>query len=211
MTPARPPTGGRQPFLRLALRPVLRPFSAGEHTRGARPCLPENQRRGRLPAVPNQSAVIAYDGSNATIARLAEIFAINVTAPEPSTLVDVTRSAQRQPNWDPVRLLVVGTPTVDRGASPAITAWLDEIAAPNRRLAVATFDLRHRGGWIRKGNAAGQVAKALRRAGFLPDMGSETFYLDDEPGHLEQGQLERAATWSYGLGLAAGTNLEPKN
>jgi hypothetical protein len=159
--------------------------------------------------VPNETAVIAFDGSDPNVARLAKIFSINLTDPEPATLIDLSdlngdQGGERQA-WDGVRLLVVGTPTVDRGPSPATTAWLDQISAPDRRLAIAAFDLRRRGGWMRKGNGAGQVSKALRKAGFIPEMGTETFYLEGETDTLEEGQLERAAKWSYGLGLATGT------
>ncbi len=154
--------------------------------------------------MPNETAVIAFDGDDANVTRLAEIFAINLTDPEPATLVDLSAGGVLPP-WESVRLLVVGTPTVDRGTSPTISSWLDQVEAPGRRLAIAAFDVRARGGWLRKGNGAGHVSKALRKAGFLPDMGTETFYLEGETAGLEAGQLERAAKWSFGLGLATGT------
>ena len=147
-------------------------------------------------------AIVVYDASDAAIARVAEAFAAHLTTPEPAMLVDATQG--HQPPWDDVRLLVVGTPTVDRRPSPAILAWLDAAAAPSRRLAVATFDTRPHGGWIRVGNGAGKVGRQLERAGFLPNMGTETFYLDRVGGELEEGQIERARTWAVGLGIATG-------
>lgn len=148
-------------------------------------------------------AIVVYDASDAAIARVAEAFAAHLTTPEPAMLVDATQGAQ--PSWDDVRLLVVGTPTIDRRPSPAIQAWLDAVEAPARRLAVATFDTRPHGGWIRVGTGAGKVSRQLDRAGFLPNMGMETFYLDRAGGELEEGQIERARTWALGLGIATGT------
>ena len=43
------------------------------------------------------------------------------------------------------------------------------------------------------------------RAGFLPSMGMETFFLDGEDGALEEGEVKRAAKWAVGLAIATGT------
>lgn len=146
-------------------------------------------------------AIVVYDATDAAITQVAEAFAAHLMTDQPATLLDASRG--EQPSWDDVRLLVVGTPTIDRRPSPAIQAWLEAVEPPARRLAVAAFDTRPHGGWIRTGTGAGKVSRQLDRAGFLPNMGMETFYVDDR-GELEADQIERAGTWALGLGIATG-------
>lgn len=83
-----------------------------------------------------------------------------------------------------------GTTHADRG----IREWLDALPRSDR-LSVATFDTRVAKVRHLPGSAARKAAKEVRRRhlGHLVD--TESFYVEDSPGPLLDGELDRAREW----------------
>lgn len=77
--------------------------------------------------------------------------------------------------------------------------WI-EAAAPDPQLPVLTFDTRVKVAFV-PGSAARSAAKALAERGFEHAERGETFWVEDKPGPLQPGELERASAW--GATLAA--------
>ena len=122
---------------------------------------------------------------------------------------------------DDVDLLVVGGPThafsmsrpttreeaVKQGAGASnadrgIREWLEALPHSDR-VAVATFDTRVAKVRHLPGSAARKAAKEVRRRhlGHLVD--TESFYVEDSPGPLLEGELERARSWGAQLASRA--------
>ena len=91
---------------------------------------------------------------------------------------------------------------VDRGATPASTRtgireWISGLA-PGPHPPFVTFDTRTRHRWV-PGSAAAQAATELVRRGFRSAAPRQSFRVDDVPGPLLPGVLERARTWGATL------------
>lgn len=131
-------------------------------------------------------------------------------------VVDVTRAPAAVPEG--VDLLVVGGPThafsmtrqstredalekahSSDGARAAIgiREWI-AAAAPDPTLPVVTFDTRVKKAFI-PGSAAKSAAKALAQHGFEHAERGETFWVEDTPGPLKPGEVERAREWGRSL------------
>jgi hypothetical protein len=132
-------------------------------------------------------------------------------------VVDVTEAPAVLPVG--VALLVVGGPThafsmsrpstradalkqahALQGAAKAGTGIREWIAAaePDGRVRVVTFDTRVRKALI-PGSAARSAAKALGERGFERAARGETFWVEDTPGPLRPGEVERAREWGREL------------
>jgi hypothetical protein len=132
-------------------------------------------------------------------------------------VVEVTGAAAVLP--DGVELLVVGGPTHafsmsrpstradalkqahgPNGAATAGTGIREWIAAavPDGGVRVVTFDTRVRKALI-PGSAARSAAKALAERGFERAARGETFWVEDTPGPLRPGEVERAREWGRKL------------
>jgi hypothetical protein len=138
------------------------------------------------------------------------------------TLVEVNDAPDKLP--DDLDLLVVGGPThafsmsrpstrrdaVSKGASTGhvergIREWLDEVVAPDN-LSVATFDTRV--GSVRHlpGSAAKAAGREVRRDHVGRLVASESFYVDDMAGPLQEGELDRARAWGESLAARTGAS-----
>lgn len=132
-----------------------------------------------------------------------------------TTVVDVADARVGLPSA--VTLLVVGGPThafsmsrtatrhdaVEHGAAPTherrgIREWLDHLPKSDH-LKVATFDTRVTKAKRLPGSAAKAAGKEVRRRHLGRLIGSESFYVADMEGPLEDGELERAEAWGRGL------------
>lgn len=131
-------------------------------------------------------------------------------------VVDVARAPAAVP--DGVELLVVGGPTHafsmtrqstredalekahssdEARAAIGIREWIGA-AAPDSTLPVVTFDTRVKKAFI-PGSAAKSAAKALAQHGFEHAERGETFWVEDTPGPLKPGEVERARAWGRSL------------
>lgn len=132
-----------------------------------------------------------------------------------TTVVDVADARVGLPAG--VSLLVVGGPThafsmsrtatrrdaVQHGAAPGherrgIREWLDHLPKSDR-LAVATFDTRVTKAKRLPGSAAKAAGKEVRRHHVGRLVASESFYVADMEGPLEDGELDRAEAWGRRL------------
>ncbi|MCW2737715.1 hypothetical protein [Nocardioides sp.] len=132
------------------------------------------------------------------------------------TVVDVGEAPSPLPG--DVALLVIGGPTHafsmsraatrrdahSQGAEPGhdlvgIREWLDGLPAPAASPAVATFDTRVT--QVRR--LPGSAARAARRMAEHHHIGevvaTESFYVEDSAGPLEEGELDRARAWGRHL------------
>lgn len=102
---------------------------------------------------------------------------------------------------------------VSRGADPrqlhsGIREWLDGVDATlpitEHRPAVAVFDTRAAKARHWPGSAAGAMARALKRHGFVV-AARTSFYVNDVKGPLVSGERDRARTWGSALTTGAAT------
>ncbi|MGI5862559.1 MAG: flavodoxin family protein [Myxococcales bacterium] len=106
-----------------------------------------------------------------------------------------------------VDLLVVGSPTRGFRPTPAITTFLKTTCrGAITGMPVAAFDTRYdpdRRSWALRsimrlcGFAAPFIAKELQKQGGVLVLPPEGFFVKDEKGPLDDGELERAARWAH--------------
>jgi hypothetical protein len=95
----------------------------------------------------------------------------------------------------------------ERGAEPGhegpgIREWLATLPTDNASTAVATFDTRAEQVRRLPGSAARAAARFVARHRLGRMVATESFYVQDAPGPLLDGELERARAW--GRALASG-------
>jgi flavodoxin len=80
--------------------------------------------------------------------------------------------------------------------------WLAELPTGHGTTPIATFDTRV--GKVRHlpGSAARSAARAARRHGFRAAAPPHSFYVEDTPGPLLEGEIDRARTWGRELAEA---------
>lgn len=86
----------------------------------------------------------------------------------------------------------------DADSSIGLREWLDELPQGNDTL-FAAFDTRVE--MVRRlpGSAAKAAAKVARRRGYQPLTRPESFYVQDTPGPLLDGEVQRAEVWGTQL------------
>jgi flavodoxin len=104
-------------------------------------------------------------------------------------------------------LLIVGSPTRGFSPSPAIKAWLKNLAphslngvkvvAFDTRIAVSDVDSRILPVFVKLfGYAAEPIATRLTKRGGVLVVPAEGFFVKGTEGPLKDGELERAAAWA---------------
>jgi hypothetical protein len=162
------------------------------------------------------AVVVVYESMFGNTQRVAEAISEGLR----STLTVELLRVDQAPDVLPaeVQLLVVGGPThafsmsrsSTRGSASAqgtvvmpvetgIREWLGQLRHEDRAAVVATFDTRVAKARRLPGSAAKAAAKVLRRQGFTSLAGSASFYVDDSPGPLSEGELARARAWGRSL------------
>jgi flavodoxin len=114
-------------------------------------------------------------------------------------------------------LLVVGSPTRQFNASPAIMNWLKSIPKNSLQgVRVAAFDTRFPQSeiektpilvffvrlWGRAAWAANHISDGLKNKGGELAAPSEGFFVEGTEGPLAEGELERAADWAKRIAAA---------
>ena len=97
-----------------------------------------------------------------------------------------------------VDLLIIGSPTQAFHATKTMQNFLNNLTPDMlSKLAVAVFDTRfHTPVWLFK-SAALKMEKMLKQRGYSLIMPAESFFVTGKYGPLEDGELERAAAWTY--------------
>ena len=159
-------------------------------------------------------AVVAYESWFGNTGALAEAVADELRASHEVALVSVD---EPPPSLEGVDLVVVGAPThvhglssrfsrraaleqqgVEREPGRGARGWLAELPAGDGRRAAA-FDTRVDKPVVLVGSAGRTLGKRLARKGFALVAPSESFFVRDSEGPLEDGELERARAWARGL------------
>lgn len=110
----------------------------------------------------------------------------------PTHAFSMTRESTRKD-----ALAKAGSPNGEAKAATGIREWI-AAAAPDAAVRVVTFDTRVKKAFI-PGSAAKSAAKALEDKGFEHAERGETFWVEDTPGPLKPGELERAREWGGSL------------
>ena len=173
------------------------------------------------------TALILVESSFGNTRAIAEAIRDGLAAHTDTELFDIAQAPADLP--ETVDLLVVGGPThafgmsrpetredaIRQGAPAADTRvglreWIAALLPDGPRPPVVTFDTRTRHRWI-PGSAASQAAAALAQHGFPSAAPRQSFRVDEVPGPLVPGEVERARTWGEQLGsrLAVHRKLHP--
>ena len=172
------------------------------------------------------TALVVHESHWGNTRAVAQAIADGLTDSDvgPVQVVDVGSAPSPLP--DGVDLVVLGGPTHafsmsrpttrhdahDRGAEPGhegrgIREWLATLPAGGPGCSVATFDTRAEQVRRLPGSAARSAARFVTRHRLGRMVATESFYVEDSPGPLVDGELERARAW--GRALASGVR-EPR-
>jgi flavodoxin len=173
------------------------------------------------------TALVLVESSFGNTRTIAEAIREGLATHTDTELLDIAHAPEVLS--DTVDLLVVGGPTHAFGMSrpetredairqgaPADTRvgvreWIAALQPDGARPPVVTFDTRTKHRWI-PGSAASQAAAALAQQGFPSAAPRQSFRVDDVPGPLMPGEVERARAWGEQLGsrLAVHRKLHPR-
>jgi hypothetical protein len=155
---------------------------------------------------------VVYESLFGNTARIAQAIADGLRSH-----LEVELHGVAEGRWpDRTDLLVMGGPThafsmsrsttrddavkqgADAASSIGLREWLDELPAGNDT-PFAAFDTRVE--MLRRlpGSAAKAAAKEARRRGYQQLTRPESFYVEDTPGPLLDGELQRAKVWGAQL------------
>jgi hypothetical protein len=169
------------------------------------------------------TALVVHESHWGNTRAVAEAIADGLSDSDggPVQVVDVGSAPSPLP--DGVDLVVLGGPTHafsmsrpttrhdahDRGAEPGhedrgIREWLATLPAGGPACSVATFDTRAEQVRRLPGSAARSAARFVARHRLGRMVATESFYVEDSPGPLVDGELERARAWGRAL-ASAGT------
>jgi flavodoxin len=173
------------------------------------------------------TALVLVESSFGNTRTIAEAIREGLATHTDTELLDIAHAPEVLS--DTVDLLVVGGPTHAFGMSrpetredairqgaPADTRvgvreWIAALQPDGARPPVVTFDTRTKHRWI-PGSAASQAAAALAQQGFPSAAPRQSFRVEDVPGPLMPGEVERARAWGEQLGsrLAVHRKLHPR-
>ena len=97
-----------------------------------------------------------------------------------------------------IDLLIVGAPTQAGRPTLVMQDFLKKVTEPTiKGIKVATFDTRISAKWVGIfGYAAGKIAKNLKKKGGVLILPPEPFFVKDTKGPLQEGEIDRAASWA---------------
>jgi flavodoxin len=155
------------------------------------------------------NTLIIYDSTFGNTAQLAQAMAD--TLGEHGTVSVALAFEAGLTEVKGINLLLVGGPTQLHGMSPTMKTLLKSF--PRRSLQgmhAGAFDTRyHMSAW-KSGSAAHAIASRLKRAGVSLVVEPESFFVAEREGPLEEGELERAASWAEEIyqKINAGRNIQ---
>ena len=142
--------------------------------------------------------LIIYDATCSSIKRIAQAIAEALHSEGSVSLSPLEETSRF--NLKSVDLLIVGCPTQGLDLTPAMLSYLENIPAESLNgLLMAAFDTRPCISVWETGSAAWSIARYLERLGATHISPPESFFVSDDEGSLEEGEVERAAQWATAL------------
>jgi hypothetical protein len=161
-------------------------------------------------------ALIVYESMFGNTQQIAEAVCEGLRGSVEVQLVRVDHALAAPPA--DLDLLVVGGPTHALGMSrpttridastqgevvmpsdTGIREWLEQLPDRQGETLAATFDTRVRKARWLSGSAARGATKVLRRRGIKPLAPPASFFVEDIPGPLSDGEVDRARQWGRSL------------
>ncbi len=144
------------------------------------------------------NTLIIYDTTFGNTAQLAQAMADKLGEHGTARIALMNEAGLTEENN--IDLLLVGGPTQRHGVSPNMKAFLKSL--PRRSLQgvyASTFDTRYHMSTWKSGSAAHEISSRLRRTGVTIIAEPESFFVTEREGPLEEGELERAASWAEAI------------
>jgi flavodoxin len=142
--------------------------------------------------------LIIYDATCSSIKRIAQAIAEALHSEGSVSLSPLEETSRF--NLKTVDLLIVGCPTQGLDLTPAMLAYLESIQPESLNgLMMAAFDTRPCISVWETGSAAWSIARHLESLGATHISPPESFFVSDDEGSLEEGEVERAAQWAAAL------------
>jgi hypothetical protein len=163
-----------------------------------------------------KSALVVYESMFGNTEQVARAIARGLGESLTVSVLDVGQ-APAEPGPDVVHV-VAGGPThgfsmsrsstradaINRGAGQGdqyvgLREWIGGLPTRHNGPPLVTFDTRVKSMRHLPGSAAKAAARAARRHGYVSDLDTESFYVDDIDGPLLDGELDRATVWGRDL------------
>jgi flavodoxin I len=144
-------------------------------------------------------SLVVYDSVYGNTEKIARAIAEAIAA---SGEIKVLPAGEVNPSeLASIDLLIVGSPTHGGRPTPAVQGLLNKVTQPLLKgIDVAVFDTRSQAKLARVfGNAAGRIARHLKRKGAVLVVSPEGFFVTATRGPLKEGELERAGAWARGV------------
>ena len=158
------------------------------------------------------NTLIIYDSTFGNTAQLAQAMADRLG--EHGTVRIALANEAGLTGVIEIDLLLVGGPTQRHGLSAPMKTLLKSLQRRSLQgVPAGTFDTRyHMSAW-KSGSAAHGIASKLKRAGASLIVEPESFFVAEREGPLEEGELERAASWAEEIyqKIAEGRNSQKDN
>ena len=145
--------------------------------------------------------LVVYDSMYGNTEKVAEAIGGAIVGD-----VMVLNAAKANPSeLESIDLLIVGSPTQGGRPTPAIQDFLNRVSEPAiKGINIAAFDTRFSTRWVKIfGYAAGKIARSLEKLGGTRIVSPEGFFVKGKEGPLEEGELERAASWAREVAIMA--------
>ncbi|MDX5318893.1 MAG: flavodoxin/nitric oxide synthase [Actinomycetes bacterium] len=155
------------------------------NTRAVADAIAEGMKQASPPA---EVVVVDVAGASAVVPDEVELLVLG----GPTHAFSMTRESTRKD-----ALAKAGSPNGAAKAETGIREWIAAVG-PEGTVKVVTFDTRVKKAFI-PGSAAKSAAKALEDRGFEHAERGETFWVEDTPGPLKPGEIERAREWGRQL------------
>ena len=139
-------------------------------------------------------ALVVYDSLHGNTEKIARAIGDAISSETEVLRVSVVNSSELKPS----DLLIVGSPTHGGRPTSAIQDFLKKIPESTvNGINVAAFYTRFSMTWLKLfGFAAKKIANTLEKKGGNLVLPPEGFFVKGTEGPLEEGELERAATWA---------------
>jgi flavodoxin len=145
-------------------------------------------------------SMVVFESAYGNTEKIARAIAGNLGKYGAVTLAHAAEA--RAVNLYDFDLLIIGSPTQLKKASPTVGSWLDGISFDGLKdYPVAVFDTRYQLPSWRSGSAAQILAKRLQRLGAILIIDPESFFVTRTEGNLLSGELDRVPTWADSLNI----------